>query len=49
MTANNESLQLLIPLVVTFVAPFLIYVFRRNENQREAVSAISAALAFLAC
>ena len=47
MTANNESLQLLIPLVVTFVAPFLIYVFRRNENQREAVSAIAAALAFL--
>ena len=47
MTATNESLQLLIPLVITLVAPFLIYVFRRNENQREAVSAIAAALAFL--
>ncbi|BBD06871.1 monovalent cation/H+ antiporter subunit D family protein [Desulfovibrio ferrophilus] len=47
MTAQPESLQLLIPLVITFVAPFLIWVFRRNENQREAVSFVAAALAFI--
>ena len=46
MTATIESAKLLIPLAVTLVAPFAIWFNRRDENKREAVSFIAAALAF---
>ena len=38
---------LLMPLVVTFLAPFAIYLFRKNINQREGVSFVAAILASL--
>jgi len=45
---QTENVSLLFPLAVTLAAPFLIYLLRRNENQREAVSFAAAAVSFLA-
>ena len=45
---QTENVSLLFPLAVTLAAPFLIYLLRRNENQREAVSFAAAAMSFLA-
>jgi multicomponent Na+:H+ antiporter subunit D len=47
MTAFEHSYQLLLPLLVTFAAPFCIILARRDMNQREGVSFIAAALTFL--
>lgn len=47
MSATIESARLLLPLAVTAVAPFAIWLNRHNENRREAVSFIAAALTFL--
>jgi multicomponent Na+:H+ antiporter subunit D len=43
-----ESARLLLPLAVTGLAPFVIWLARHNENRREAVSFLAAAIAFLA-
>jgi multicomponent Na+:H+ antiporter subunit D len=43
----HESLRPLVPLLITLLAPFIIYIFRKDENQRETVSFVSAAAAFL--
>ncbi|MGD9608022.1 MAG: monovalent cation/H+ antiporter subunit D family protein [Desulfovibrionaceae bacterium] len=42
-----ESARVLLPLVITFLAPFVLWVFRKDPNRREAVSFVAAALAFL--
>ena len=42
-----QSCRPLIPLAITFAAPFLIWLLRRNVNRREAVSFIAAALSFV--
>ncbi len=49
MTAPNtiETASLLVPLIITLVAPFAIMLARGNANRREAVSFIAAALTFL--
>lgn len=49
MTVPNtiESASLLIPLLITLVAPFAIMLARGNANRREAVSFIAAALTFV--
>ncbi|WP_027183303.1 monovalent cation/H+ antiporter subunit D family protein [Desulfovibrio inopinatus] len=44
--AYIESPLILIPLVVTMVAPFFIWYFRKNINKREAASFIAGAIAF---
>jgi len=41
------SLRLLIPLLATMLAPFAIWLLRHDENKREAVSFVGAAIAFL--
>lgn len=46
MTETVTSAALLVPLVITLAAPFAIILARGNENRREAVSFIAAALAF---
>jgi multicomponent Na+:H+ antiporter subunit D len=48
MSATIESARLLLPLAVTGVAPFAIWLARHNENNREAVSFIAAGLTFIA-
>ncbi|WP_320008585.1 monovalent cation/H+ antiporter subunit D family protein [Maridesulfovibrio sp.] len=50
MTVSTEfitSARVLIPLGITFVAPFLIWFFRENINRREAVSIWAGILTFL--
>ncbi|MBI9111550.1 monovalent cation/H+ antiporter subunit D family protein [Maridesulfovibrio ferrireducens] len=50
MTVSNEfinSTRMLIPLAITMVAPILIWLFRENENRREAVSVWAGVLAFI--
>lgn len=47
MIADTQSYELLYPLVATFLAPIFIWVFRRDQNQREMVSFVAAALAFV--
>ena len=47
MSATIESARLLLPLAITLVAPLAIWLNRHNENRREAVSFIAAALTFL--
>jgi multicomponent Na+:H+ antiporter subunit D len=42
-----ESYRLLIPLLATLIAPLFIYIYRKNENHRETVSFIAAAVSFL--
>ena len=42
-----ESSRILLPLLFTFVAPFAIWLARRDENKREAMSYIFATLTFL--
>ncbi len=44
---DTQSCALLWPLVITLVAPILILVLRKNENVREGVSFVAAALTFL--
>ncbi|MEW5773387.1 MAG: monovalent cation/H+ antiporter subunit D family protein [Thermodesulfobacteriota bacterium] len=44
---TTESLRLLVPLAATFAAPFGIWLARRDENRREAVSFAAAIVAFL--
>lgn len=46
MPSTVDSASLLLPLVVTLVAPFAILLARRNENMREGVSFVAALLAF---
>jgi len=41
-----ESIRILGPVFITMIAPFLIYLLRRDENQREAVSFTAAGSAF---
>lgn len=51
MTANPDiitSIRPLIPVAVTFLAPFLIRLFAKNPNRREAVSFGAAAVTFAA-
>ncbi|PKU26146.1 monovalent cation/H+ antiporter subunit D family protein [Telmatospirillum siberiense] len=47
MPASIESARLLLPLGLTALAPFAIWFNRGNENRREAVSFVAAALTFL--
>ncbi len=47
MTAFEDSYRLLLPLLVTLVAPFCILLARKDENQREGVSFVAAALTFV--
>lgn len=42
-----ESIRVLLPLAVTFIAPFAIIAARNNENRREGVSFVAAAMAFV--
>ncbi|WP_243546819.1 monovalent cation/H+ antiporter subunit D family protein [Pseudodesulfovibrio tunisiensis] len=42
-----ESSRILLPVAITLVAPFAIWLNRKNENNREACSFIAAALTFL--
>jgi len=48
MTEYIESMRVLTPILITLVAPAFIWFARRNEDQREGVSFIAAAAAFLA-
>ena len=48
MISTVDSSRLLLPLAITFVAPVAIMVCRNRPNNREAVSAVAAVLAFLA-
>lgn len=43
-----ESARVLAPLVVTFLAPFALWLLRKNQDLREAVSFAAAAMAFSA-
>ncbi len=43
-----NSARIIIPVAITFCAPFLIYFFRKNENRREGVSFVAAVLTFFA-
>ncbi|GHV50076.1 cation:proton antiporter [Deltaproteobacteria bacterium] len=42
-----ESARVLLPLGITLVAPFLMILFRGDQNKREAVSFLAAGLAFV--
>jgi len=42
-----ESARVLVPLAVTFLAPFVLWLFRKHPDRRESVSFVAAALAFL--
>lgn len=42
-----ESVRVAVPIAVTFVAPFFVYLFHRNINRREAVSFVAAAATFV--
>ena len=43
-----ESARVLAPLVITFLAPFALWFFRKNQDLREGVSFVAAAMAFAA-
>ncbi|MBA4357894.1 MAG: cation:proton antiporter, partial [Desulfovibrio sp.] len=47
MTGIIESAQVLLPIAITLVAPFLIWLFRGDQNKREAVSFAAGGLTFL--
>ena len=47
MTVTVESIRPLLPLAILCIAPFLILLARGDENQREGVSFVAAAVAFL--
>lgn len=47
MPASIESARLLLPLAVTGLAPLAIWLNRHNENRREAVSFVAAAVTFV--
>ncbi len=42
-----ESARILLPVVITLIAPLFIWLFKEDENKREAVSFIAAALTFI--
>jgi multicomponent Na+:H+ antiporter subunit D len=42
-----ESARVLIPLAITFLAPFVLWFFRKDINRRESISFVAAALAFV--
>jgi multicomponent Na+:H+ antiporter subunit D len=42
-----ESTRVLIPLVITLLSPFVLWLFRKNINYREGVSFVAAALSFI--
>ncbi len=42
-----ESARVLIPLAITFLAPFVLWLYREDINHREGVSFVAAALAFV--
>jgi multicomponent Na+:H+ antiporter subunit D len=42
------SAKVVLPVAITFVAPFLIYLFHKDVNKREAVSFVAALATFLA-
>lgn len=47
VTASTiESARVLAPLVITFLAPFALWVLRKNQDLREGVSFVAAAMAF---
>ena len=41
-----ESARVLAPLVITFLAPFALWLLRKNQDLREGVSFVAAAMAF---
>jgi multicomponent Na+:H+ antiporter subunit D len=41
-----ESARVLAPLVITFLAPFVLWLLRKNQDLREGVSFVAAAMAF---
>lgn len=41
-----ESARVLAPLVITFLAPFAVWLLRKNQDLREGVSFVAAAMAF---
>jgi multicomponent Na+:H+ antiporter subunit D len=43
-----ESSRLLLPILITFLAPLAIYLCRKNQNRREGASFVAAALCFCA-
>ena len=45
--ATIHSAQLLLPVVITLLAPLVIWIARKDENDREAVSFIAAAATFM--
>ncbi|MDD4952234.1 MAG: proton-conducting transporter membrane subunit, partial [Desulfovibrionaceae bacterium] len=47
MTGTIENARILIPLAITFIAPFLIRFNAKDVNKREAVSLVAASLTFL--
>jgi len=47
MTGTIESARLLIPLLITGIAPFFIWLNGKDQNRREAVSMVAAILTFL--
>jgi len=47
-TVTLHSAGLLLPIAITFLAPFAIRVFARHPNRREAVSCVAGGLTFLA-
>ncbi|CCH48043.1 monovalent cation/H+ antiporter subunit D family protein [Pseudodesulfovibrio piezophilus] len=42
-----ESARILLPVVITLIAPLFVWLMRKDENKREAVSFIAAALTFV--
>ena len=42
-----ESSRILLPVVITLIAPLFVWLMRKDENKREAVSFIAAALTFV--
>ena len=47
MTGIIESARVLLPVAITLVAPFLIWLNRADQNRREAVSFIAGGLTFI--
>lgn len=41
-----ESARILLPVVITLIAPLFVWLNRHDENRREAVSFVAAALTF---
>jgi len=44
---DSSTFRLLLPLIITFLAPFAILLTRKNQNVREGVSFVASALTFI--